>query len=168
MDTILNSSRNQKIVGWSVLVVALFISTFGLGVLLFLIGFICTVILAVYMAIDSHLKQLEPSKYQKLLLEPNQRFNFMAGYKPGKFVTNKYNSIYSDSNGSSNYGRRYNDIFRSVFSGDQVVDEEISSIFKLFFRDYIYSWYAYMSPNEEFPKEVRSLMTTPVQIICKR
>lgn len=153
---IMNSARQQKIVGWSVLFMALFVSTFGLGVLLFLIGFISTVMLAVYMAIDSHLKQLQPSKYHRLL-DPNTRFNFMSNYRVGKLVTIPENNGHSGQNQAMD-----------TFSGDQVVDDEISSIIKLFFRDYVYSWYSYISSNEEFPNEIKSMITIPVQIICKR
>lgn len=164
MAITMDSLPGHQVTGWIILVVALFLSTFGLGVLIYLIAFTSTVIIAIYMALDSHMKLLEPSKYQRFL-DPNSRFTFMSGYKPVNFATY---SMFQERNGRPVDVHKYHGCQLDVFSGDPVIDDEISSIFKLFFRDYVYSWYAYVSPDDEFPKEIKSMMTVPLQIVCKR
>ncbi|KAG8224739.1 hypothetical protein J437_LFUL005308, partial [Ladona fulva] len=53
-------------------------------------------------------------------------------------------------------------------TGSTVIDDSLQEILAYVFRDYIYPWYERISPNEEFPKEVRQVARTLVVEFASR
>ncbi|XP_046396118.1 sorting nexin-13-like [Ischnura elegans] len=53
-------------------------------------------------------------------------------------------------------------------TGSTVIDDSLQEILAYVFRDYIYPWYERISPNEEFPKEIRQVARTVVVEFASR
>lgn len=54
------------------------------------------------------------------------------------------------------------------YTGDAEIDEQVDQVLRLAFRDYIHTWYAYLSPNQELPKELREITQLAVKSMSQR
>ncbi|CAG2102151.1 unnamed protein product [Medioppia subpectinata] len=55
-----------------------------------------------------------------------------------------------------------------VFTGDPLIDDQLNDVLRLAFRDYINSWYAYVSPNQEFTLHLYSIAQMAIKSVTQR
>lgn len=55
-----------------------------------------------------------------------------------------------------------------VFTQQQIIDDQLNDVLRLAFRDYINSWFAYVSPNQEFTRHLYSIAQSAIKSVTQR
>ncbi|CAG2181689.1 unnamed protein product, partial [Oppiella nova] len=55
-----------------------------------------------------------------------------------------------------------------VFTGHPLIDDQLNDVLRLAFRDYINSWYAFVSPNQEFTLHLYSIAQLAIKSVTQR
>ena len=55
-----------------------------------------------------------------------------------------------------------------IFTADPLIDDQINDVLRLAFRDYINSWFAYISPNQEFTRHLYSIAQMAIRSVTQR
>jgi len=55
-----------------------------------------------------------------------------------------------------------------ILSGDSLIDEQLNEVLRLAFRDYINSWYAFISPNQEFTCQLYNIAQLAIKSVAQR
>ncbi|XP_054166287.1 sorting nexin-13-like isoform X2 [Oppia nitens] len=55
-----------------------------------------------------------------------------------------------------------------IFTGHQLIDDQLNDVLRLTFRDYINSWYAYISPNQQFTCHLYSIAQMAIKSVTQR
>ncbi len=54
------------------------------------------------------------------------------------------------------------------FTGDPLIDDQLNEVLRLAFRDYINSWYAFLSPSQQFTSELYAIAQTIIKSMAQR
>lgn len=124
-----------QLISWTLLVLILFITTFGLTSFLFIIALAVSIFIGIFLAIDKN-----------ILVSNNKRRNTFPFKRPFSQLL-----PCDDENGSNS--KKINSI-----TGESSIDNEIESLLKLVYRDFLHSWYDQISNDEQFITNLDTLV----------
>ena len=55
-----------------------------------------------------------------------------------------------------------------IFTYEQIIDDQLNDVLRLAFRDYINSWFAYVSPNQEFTRHLYNTAQMAIKSVTQR
>lgn len=123
-----------QIVAWTLLVLLLFITTFGIISFLFIVTLAVCTLGGVFFAID------------KAVLVNNEKRRFTFPYRRSywQLITNENEPPITNSSHS--------------ITGEASIDSEIESLLQIVYRDFVHTWYDQISTNDQFIHQLDSLV----------
>lgn len=147
---------------WSLVVLILFITSFGLSSFVFLLSLLVVVVMAVAAGIRSHAEDLMHqndgrSSLQRLL---DIDFRLLRGFRLPFYTTDHLRK---------EEGKEPLLLQENRLTGYPEIDHELNKVIHLFIRNHVKSWYNFYITNDtEFPKEVDSFLRSCIRIISCR
>ncbi|XP_071451053.1 sorting nexin-13-like [Hetaerina americana] len=142
---------SPSLLGWGGLILVLCISTFG-------VWWCVTVTLSIIVVVIGGLVYLYVSH-----AETAQKY-YINVYRSRLELSRNHPFEESKDFGFSKESQKVD----KRLTGSTVIDDSLQEILAYVFRDYIYPWYERISPNEEFPKEIRQVARTVVVEFASR
>lgn len=124
-----------QLVAWTILVLVLFVTTFGITSFLFVIALLISILSAIFLAIDKN----------TLINNSKRRYTFPFRRSYLQLLPCE------DEACSSSQGTH-------SITGERRIDDEIESVLRLVYRDFVHSWYDQISTDEQFIHNLDSLV----------
>lgn len=152
----------SSLTSWSVIVLMLFITTFGLSSFVYVVFAILMLAAGTYAAIRSHADDMKRCGITagSCNLHDLQQPDFSIPFNKMMFKLAEQLENLVPGNERSN---------GKFLTGYPEIDHELNLVIRLVIRHHVKSWYhAYVSSDNEFPKDVDSLIRSCIRVIaCK-